>query len=169
MNKKLLNTIIIVLLLVNLGTLAALWMKSGHSGPPPPPHGGPHGGPIEMFLKEDLKFSDDQMTEFRDTRIRHRQTMEPLHHAGRKLREQMFQLIGQAGGEPQADSLATLIGQNVMALENATYDNFNIIRALCNEEQKPAFDQLILEILKRGQPGAGGPPPPGRPGHPGHR
>lgn len=165
MNKKLLNTVIIGLLVVNLGTLAMLWMKKGPDGPPPPPPGGPHGGPIEMFLKRDLQFSDEQMAVFRELRIMHHQVVEPLHLEGRKLREKQFQLIGASDGKVQADSLGTLIGGNVKAVEGAVYDHFTAISEICSDDQKETFDELIQEIMKRASPrGPGGPPPGGHPG-----
>lgn len=167
MNKKLLNIVIIGLLVVNLGTLTMLWMKKGPDGPPPPPpHHGPHGGPIEMFLKNEVKFSDDQMADFRAARIRHQQTVEPLHLQGRKLRKQQFELIGQPDGKAKADSIADLIGQNTAAMEGSVFDHFNSIRDLCTSEQQQIFDQLIQDILKRAEPG---PPPGGHHGGPPHR
>jgi hypothetical protein len=68
----------------------------------------------------------------------------------------------------KADSIASLIAAQRTVIEKATFDHFEQLRNLCNDDQKELFDNTIDEIARRmapphGRPGAPPEPPAGMP------
>lgn len=154
MSKRVLNIAVIALLLINMATLAMLWMKSGKSKG----HHHHKGDPISNTLKNEVGFNDDQLASFEELKEAHRQKMKDIHHDNQDLRQKLHST--DAIDLELADSLSTRLGQNIATLELATWQHFQDIRGLCNEEQKGKIDALLHDIARKL-----GPPPPGhRPG-----
>jgi periplasmic protein CpxP/Spy len=149
MSKKTLNIVLVALLLVNVTTLAMLWMKpgKGHHAPPPAER-----------LFQDLGFDQVQKDAFIILRDKHRQSAQELEKANHQLRQQYSTLI-QGQSVDQVDSLARLVGENVAQLEMLHFYHFQEIRKLCRADQLERFDHM-LEKMSKGVPG---PPPPGGP------
>jgi protein CpxP len=151
--SKFLMIVVIFLLVLNVGTLSFMLITRGG-----PPHGHPHGnGPADFIIKE-LGFDDQQQAAFNDLKSEHRQQMTMIEDSLRKQRELLPELI-VSGDRAKADSLATIIGNGQKKIEMYTFDHFVKVRALCNEEQKKKFKEIIGEILQMMGPRKGGPPP----------
>ncbi|MBP9095509.1 MAG: Spy/CpxP family protein refolding chaperone [Ignavibacteria bacterium] len=180
--NKLLFTIILVLILINVGTLSFMWygrFKGPHPPPPPPPPPGDerqHGPPPEakMYLKEQLKLTDSQMEAIDKIRDSHISQIHKLREETHELKDKLFSNLSN----PDIDSnklkeITTQIGNNEARVDLIAFDNFREVRKLCTDEQKKKFDEIILDVMRmnapEGRPGGdrrGPPPPDGRRGPP---
>jgi hypothetical protein len=155
-NKRFLNIIVILLLLLNFGTLGFLWFGR-HQGPPPPP---PHGNAAD-FLTHELSLTADQQKKFSDLRELHHHRVTEIQDSIHMLREKFFDEL-PTGSTGRADSLAMEIGKKQTELERVTFDHFRQVRMLCDAGQQKKFDNVIQEALRMMAPPPPGPPPPGK-------
>ncbi|MEO8148007.1 MAG: periplasmic heavy metal sensor [Bacteroidia bacterium] len=143
-SAKFLKTVVIILLLINIGTLAFMWFDKPHHGPPPPHE----GGDAMEFLSRELKFSDAQQKQFEELREQHHDAVEPLQKASRKLHDQYFNMLADANTDSLtivqvADSMIAVQKQ----IELKTYYHFKSVRAICTPEQQKKFDDVIADAL----------------------
>jgi Spy/CpxP family protein refolding chaperone len=176
MKPKLLITIIIILVVLNVITLGIIWMKR----PPMPFPGGdkPPGdrGPI-AFLKNELKLSDDQYNKFNQAKDRYRET-------AKKLNDSIFvleKLVEKEIFNEQYDSLKVkTLSESIAGIQKefevARLKHFRELAGICTPEQKKHFESVFHEAFgemppppsderRQGPPGRDGhhmPPPPGR-------
>ena len=147
-NSKFLKIVIVILLLINIGTLAFMWTNNHPHGHPP--HG---GGDAVEFLTHELKLNDAQQKQFEELRHQHHDAVEALQHQGRKLHDDYFNLIGNSTADSvivsaAADSILALQKQ----IELITFYHFKSVRAICTPEQQRKFDEVISEALARMAP-----------------
>ncbi len=145
--------VIIFLLILNLGTLTFLFLGKRPGGPRPP-HGkeGPAG-----FIVDELQLNDQQQAAFNDLKKEHQGQMRIMEDSMRIQRELLPDLI-VLGQKATADSVAMRIGGYQEQIEVYTFDHFVKVQALCNDEQKKKFKNIIGDILKMMAPPKGGPP-----------
>lgn len=166
-NSRFLKVVIIVLLIVNIGTLTFMWMQRGHMPPAPPPPPAGRQGDVAEFLNRELKLSDAQEQQYSVLRKEHHEGIERYNEAYKGLRDRFFELLRQ----PNPDSLlvnqlADSIAHNSKNIELITFYHFKKVRAICTtDEQRKRFDEVIGEALHSMAPRP--PRPPGGPhGHP---
>ncbi len=166
--------IIGVLVFVNIATLGSMWyfrpnMKSvlqiHHGLPPGPPQGllpgsPPRSGGIEMILKEEINFSDEQMTAFFPLREKHKQQTSLLLSDMQKLKGEIINTV-ISGDDAKANEISLQIGEKQKQLEFNVYDHFKSIRNICTDKQKPKFDSFVDDMGKMLAPPIG-PPPDGK-------
>lgn len=163
--NKLLFTIIILLVLINVSTLSLMWywkIKEPH--PPvveprrdgPPPEG-------REFLKEQLKLSDFQMETVDKIRDEHLSQIRKIKDGMKELKDKLFSNLSN----PDADTnklkeITNQIGTYEAKIDLITYNNFREVRKICTDEQKKKFDEIILDVLRMNAPRPHGmrPPPP---------
>ena len=193
--NRLMGWLVVILVILNLGMLITFWV-SRPRGPHPdgrkPDKNGINmerpGNPGE-FLETELGFNDEQSSRYKELRKEHREKADEIISETRKLKDSFFELLSQ----PDADSgevteMANEIGAKQTELDLLTFNHFKEVRAICTDEQKKKFDDIIEEVLKgmagtkngppgnrrgprgEGPPGRNGPPdrkgPPGRNGPP---
>lgn len=154
--NRFLMIVIVFLLILNLGTLTFLFIGRG----PVRPHGGPphgKGGPAG-FIIEELKFDEKQESAFNDLKKEHQGQMRMMEDSIRVQRGLLPDLI-VSGNRAKADSISIVISGYQRKIEMFTYDHFVQVQALCNEEQKKKFKNIIGDILKMMAPPKAGPPP----------
>lgn len=150
-NKKLLTFAVIGLLLLNLGTLAFLWIGREHPhGPPHPPEGG-----AAQFLMHELDLTADQQKQFEQLKSEHHLRIIQIQDSLHMLHETFFDELS-ATQAPHADSIANAIGEKQSEIERLTFVHFRKVRAICTPEQQKKFDSVIREALRMMAP----PPPP---------
>jgi Spy/CpxP family protein refolding chaperone len=166
MNKlRFLTVTVILLLLLNIGTLVYLFIsRQSQQGPP-----GREGA--ADFIIEQLKLDPAQQKEFAGLRRQHQDIIRNARDEDRKLHDLYFSLLKtDAPDKATIDSVSLLIAEQRKQIESATFDHFQQLRKICRDDQKKLFDATIDEIARRmapkgpgqGGPGPGGPPPPGR-------
>ena len=164
--NKLLYTLIVILVVLNLGTLSFMWyMKLNPPRPEtmqaPPPISGAD------FLNEELKFSKEQNEKIEKLREEHFQTVRKIKDEGRGLRDLFFSNLSK----PDIDSakvyeIANAIAMSEKQVELATFYHMRKIREVCDTNQKKKFDEIIQDVLRMGLgprrgPEGNRPPPPG--------
>ncbi len=169
-NNRFLKITIIVLLLVNIATLAFMWTgKQHHEGHmPPPPH--PSQGPKEAFefLTHELNFDEAQIKQFDALRKEHHENAQMIQEKSHKMHHRFFDLLKNL----PADSVLSMQLADSMALyqkqiEILTFNHFKQVRGICKSEQQKKFDEVINQALEMMAPkpprslqGPDGPPPP---------
>jgi len=147
-----LTGIIVLLLFLNLGIVAFLWMNQHE----PRAEGRPDVG---RFLIDELKMNEQQQAQYEELKEEHHNKIEHLQQQDRELHDRFFDLLRT----PSADSLtietlADSMAANRKQIEIATYQHFQKVRAICNAEQQKKFDAVTRQMLRM----MGPPPPPGR-------
>jgi hypothetical protein len=142
---------IVLLVLINLTTLASIWW---HQPPPPPPHPGEKPQlATEIGLQGAAKSRVDKLE------IAHHKEKQALLRKDRTWHKEYFALIGT---EKSADSLLRLIQTNKEEIESMTFDFFDQVAAECDpaqlEKLRSFIEDKLLEIS--GRPGPPRPPHP---------
>lgn len=153
-----LTILVVLLLLVNLVTLAGVWkyvLANEHHGPPPPHSPG-------AFLIEKLNLNEEQVKLFDGLREEHFSQMKALQEHIKVEKEALYDVLQ----DPNADSAkSTKHMQTIMRyeeqLERITFEHFKQVRAICNPQQQQHFDVIIDEVIRmmNRQPRKGPPPP----------
>lgn len=161
-----------ILFILNLALLATIWFK------PSADYGG--AGPGEeqpnQLIQSRLHFTEQQISQFDILRERHHDSIMILQRKGRALRKEYFDNLRhpETADSSTVDAIGSAIADNQKQIEFVTYRHFRQVRALCNEQQKVIFDDIIDDVLRmmsrqhrpgrqRGErPGRQGPPPAGR-------
>lgn len=172
--NKFLAWVIVILVVLNVVTLGSLWLQKerpNHEYPGRLPEREKQRQSGDFFSKE-LGLDDEQTKQLETLREEHRTAADKLIGEMRDSREQLFDLLKSDSPDmSKVSDLENTIGQKTTELEKATFEHFTKVRALCNDEQKKKFDELIGDIMKMAgpQPGPGGPqggpqdgPPDGR-------
>ena len=147
--------IIIILVLLNLGTLTLLWFgrsRTEHAQDP---------GESAKFLIHELTLTPGQQDEFGKLRDEHRQRLAILQERDRRLHDRFFEAIFL----PAPDTLAAIILSDSIAavrrqMELLTFDHFMQLRLLLNEEQKNKFHGVFRQALEHAMPLPDPPLPP---------
>lgn len=166
--RRYLVFLVILLVVLNLGTITLLWV-----GRPPAPRAGihPEGPPqqearLKDLLKRELKFNDEQIARYFQLRENHRRQFEKLNEEIRRLKKQMFDAVFSREPQPAlSDSLLQLSLQKQAELDSLTYQHFLDLKKLCDPDQQYQLKMLIGEFFRqqgRLQGKGQVPPPPGR-------
>ncbi len=145
--NKFLKWLVIILALLNLGTLSVMWIgKPAATLPPPPPS---HGARDNMvgFLRNELKLNDEQVEEFSKLRDKHflsaKKISREMHELKKSLMDNVFK------NEPiNKDSIATLIGKKQTQLELLTYNHFMELKEVCGKEQIHKLKKMLGGFFK---------------------
>lgn len=155
---------IILLVILNLASLAMVWYAFGSDNGKP--HGAHSNAPNpENFFKAELNWSDAQVDQYRTLRQAHHEKVKKVLGEIRELKEKMFSLI-TSDDQSQVDPVIASIASKQGEVERLTYTHFAGIRNLCDDTQRQKFDSLLSEIKQKVLPNPGkkgaqsGPPPP---------
>lgn len=162
--NKFLAWVIIILIVLNAATLGTLWFQ--RSRVPGPVHEYPGKLPDDRkgpgnFLEKELGLSEEQAKQFDSLREQHRTEADKLLKEMQDSREELFtQIKSDSPDMSKVEELENKIGQKTTELEKATFEHFKQLRAICNDEQKKKFDEIIVDAMKQAGPkgGPGGPP-----------
>jgi hypothetical protein len=152
--NRFLTIIIVFLLILNLGTLVVIFMSKNGGGHRPPFR---QEGP-SAFIIEELGFDEQQKNRFNELKKEHQGQMKNMQDS-MKLQRDLLPEVIMSGNDARADSITTAIGKYQQQIEIYTYRHFVKVYALCNEDQKKKFGNIIEDILKMMSPRKGGPPP----------
>ena len=154
-NLKFYKIVIVILVILNLGTLTFLWI--GH------PRGSkvPKYGQAGEFLIRELSLNSSQQDNFGQLRDSHQKTLLALQERDRQLHDRFFEAIFLPVPDTLevgiiADSIAGLRRQ----MEMLTFEHFNELRRLLTKEQTQKFHRVFRQALDRVMPIPEPPPPP---------
>lgn len=131
---KFYKTLVIILILLNLGTVFSMWYKR----PPHQPERKKHQISIMLQLEGDAKKTVDQLE------IEHHKAKKQLMHEDRRMHNELYLLIGK---EADPKGLLEDIHFNKVKIEAMTYKYFVNIGKQCNEEQLKELKEFIKKAL----------------------
>jgi len=147
---KLLGIAVVVLVLLNIGTLAMLFI--GRPGHPHPPRGeGPKAAIIER-----LHFDPDQVVAYEDLIKDHQKAIKVQDEVMMATRSVFYHDLGSTNMEKR-DSLLSVIAAVQWEIEETHLEHFGKIRALCRADQLADFDALSNDLAGYFSHGRGGP------------
>lgn len=164
--ETLLTASVVMLLLLNLGTLGFLFLSGrGAEGA----HGMREQGPgkPDQLIVEGLKLDDAQIAKFGELKREHHEAIMALDEKDQALHDTYFSLLKTDA--PDSGKIANTeseMGQIDAEKNKVTFDHFRKLRNMLRDEQKQKFDQLINDMThalhQRGPHDRGpqGPPPP---------
>jgi periplasmic protein CpxP/Spy len=151
---------IVLLLLINLATVALLWTGRDKK------QGGPPGGEAAAeFIIRETQMDKAQQEQYRALVQTHRRNAEALRRDMGQYKEQFFDLLQEKNISDSVLRTAALKANSTsQELDILTFRHFEEVRKLLRPEQQSAFDDIIKEALRMmGRPGhPPGPPPPNR-------
>lgn len=130
---------VIVLVIVNIASLTFMWF----SRPPHPPH------PMEQKISERLGLKGKAVKTVNRLEVQHHREKQKLVAIDVELHEQLYKVIGS---EKDSDSLLNAIHQNKAEIEQMTFDYFDQIAALCNEDQKENLRSFVHGAFQQLRP-----------------
>ncbi len=148
-NKRYYQIVIVILVLVNIGTLGTMWFERMNRG------AGPEAA--SEFLARELKLSASQQQEYTKLRQEHRDKMAILTEKDKDLHNRYFDLVLEdTQDQERILALADSITANRKLMEVITYTHFADIRKTLDRSQKQIFSGIFHEMLRVVLP----PPPP---------
>lgn len=167
--NKILIWIIIILVVINLGTVAGMWISHlsrkphheilVHQPPHLPDRKSPGIGRFEM-LGIELQFDEEQMSKFNEFRSGHQNEMKNLTE---KINEKKKQILSEISApEPDTVKVGILfseIGQYQTFIEKEIFSHFLKIKMICNGEQKLKLEKILKDISEPKFPPHPVPPP----------
>ncbi|MEQ9217283.1 MAG: hypothetical protein RLO17_04530 [Cyclobacteriaceae bacterium] len=138
MNNKMYRIGFFILLVINIGLVVMFVMR------PRPPIG--QVG-IKEEISRELNFTETQKATFDEMAKAHRESMRELDRHEHQLMKSFF---GQLSSDRAGDNNDSLL-QEIIQLEKekitVTYTHFEELKALCDEDQRTRFDQVINKII----------------------
>lgn len=160
---KIYQAIVVILLLVNTGVLAFMWLHRRDAGRPEA------GGNAKEYLTAQLSLNAQQQKQYEALRSEHFASMQTINEESKNLHDQLFSNIST----PVADSslinaLSKKIADGEIQKQQLTLHHFRKLRSILNKEQQQKFDRIIQDVLRMmarppAPPNRQGPPPGERP------
>ena len=145
-NKPLL-IIILVLLLANLAGIAFNYLRIKKDEPRPKQMD--RKEVMAKYLKEELKFNDDQMLQYEKISAANKAATEPLFDTLRAEKEKRLSFLRDQNYTDSAIDQAV----NRSMLRQAEVDrkmlkHIRNVRAICNDQQRQAFDTSFFKMMR---------------------
>lgn len=149
--NKITTWLIAILIIGNIATLIFFWV--GHF------RNQKMNSPRE-FLAKKLNFSDNQKSIYFNLAKEHNQSANKIRTQIKIDKDNFFKLL-------QSDQISDSVRNNealkvsisIQSLDILTFEHFKKVRAICSEEQKPKFDELIQKMVNSVNSPQQGPPP----------
>ena len=148
--KRYLGMIIILLVVLNLGTITMLWLGKPSARPPFANRKNPvmEKNRIQHILKDELGFDHDQAEKFLQLRHEQMETVRKLNQQIQETKRQMFDEVLKDNPRPTlSDSLLKITQDKQAQIERQTYNYFLDIKKLCNPEQSKKLQILMHDIF----------------------
>jgi hypothetical protein len=147
-NNKALVFIIGILIIANIAILAFFLSIK----PPQKKEGNNSNDKVSVndFLKKDIKFSKEQMKQFDSLKKVHWKVAKPLFKGMTAVKDSFYIHISDSVVNDQflletSDSIAMRQKQ----LDLQMFAHFRNIRKLCTADQKPLYDSLVQDVIRK--------------------
>ncbi|MFY7901045.1 MAG: hypothetical protein ACOVNY_12735 [Chitinophagaceae bacterium] len=156
-NNKWWAIAVVVLIILNIATLATFWMIRSKEmiqkeNLLPPKKDG-----AAMYLIEQLQFDSIQKKEFLFLKQTHQKGIRDTRNKLRHVKENFFDLLSDTTiSEKDIIERSSEIASLEQEIEMLSFQHFQQVRKLCNAKQQEHFDAIIKDVLKLIAP----PPPP---------
>ncbi|MCP4152501.1 MAG: periplasmic heavy metal sensor, partial [bacterium] len=116
---------------------------------------------IEYYLREELKFTEEQVERFKQLQSEHLVRAKALRDKNHKIRNEIMTLLFDDNpNKSEVEKLSHDLGVMHEKLEKEIFFHFMDLMAACQPDQRANFKQLLHKVFERQRP----PEPP-----PGHR
>ena len=145
-NIKSLRIIILVLLILNIASLSTIWLKTRHSRFP---DGREFRRQVakDHFLNKRLNFTPEQQGQFDELLSKHREALDLKVTEIRSLRKELMGMMRNQEFSLRSEEIVQRIGQKQSELELINYNHFKEIMAICDEEQKQVFTEIMMRVV----------------------
>ena len=151
LNSKIVSWLIALLVVANITTLAFFWI--GHF------KNQKENSPKE-FLSKNLNFSKSQKNAYFILAKEHNESAKIIRDQIKNDKESLFQLLkSDTFNDSVRNDKALKVSMSIQALDILTFEHFRKVRAICTEEQKPKFDELMQKMVNAVNQFQKGPPP----------
>ncbi len=159
--KRFTSWVFVLLILLNLSTLYILWSKDKNKSDRPFPPPRERAGNFILFLREELKFRDNQVQDYGQYRNKHAERTRRLMNQVHSLKQEMFnEIFKDEPDSTKANMIAEEIGIIQNQIEKVTFAHFLDLKKLCGTEQTEKLQALIADFNRKNRPPE--PPPPNR-------
>ena len=144
--------LVAILVVLNISTLAMLWMQSnrGHRGKDRMERR--DGGKKERMAKA-LKLTDSQIQQFETLKEAHREKVKEIRkNIGAQKNLKMAALTGNATDTVTLNQLDQSIGNLHVQMEHSLNQHYNDLRVICNDEQKELLKERFKKIFSGSKP-----------------
>ena len=139
LNNKIVAWLIGVLILANIATLTFFWV--GHL------INQRNNSPKE-FLAKKLNFSSNQKNAYFKLAKEHNESAQTIREQIKLEKETLFQLLKSENiNDSIRNEMAFRVSKSIQSLDILTFEHFRKVRTICNEEQKPKFDEIIQKMV----------------------
>jgi Spy/CpxP family protein refolding chaperone len=145
--KKFMIWTIVLLVLLNIVSMAALWYQ--RSAPPPQSAGqaNQRQESVTQFLNRELQLTGDQKTEFERLRMEHVEASAKLNKEIRDAKTALFDLVGtSAPDKATIEKLTAEIGTKQAQLDLLLFNHLTALRNNCTPAQQEIFNSILREI-----------------------
>lgn len=147
--QKVIAWSIVILIILNLGTLATLWINHFRRPEGRPPSGGGPPAHARAFLSRELVFDGDQKEALERLQTHQVAQMDAFQkEIDKTKREMMDELIKTDPDTAQVAELAGKVGEKEAQKARLTFSHLEEIKTLCRPDQKERFDTLVRELLE---------------------
>ncbi|MFM1929758.1 MAG: hypothetical protein RL387_1086 [Bacteroidota bacterium] len=151
LNSKIVSWLIALLVVANITTLAFFWIghfkKQKENSP-------------KEFLSKNLNFSKSQKNAYFILAKEHNESAKIIREQIKNDKESLFQLLkSDTINDSVRNDKALKVSMSIQALDILTFEHFRKVRAICTEEQKPKFDELMQKMVNAVNQFQKGPPP----------
>jgi hypothetical protein len=143
-NIRVLWISLIVLILLNIFTLAALWTTRTHRAiiPSDKKYEGP-----ESFLREKLKFNDDQIIRFKEIKTKQKEELMEKINEIKALREDMMTMMRIEDFNDSVQIIVDRIGEKQAEIDRLNYNHFRELLLICDDSQKEVFIESMQKAF----------------------
>jgi periplasmic protein CpxP/Spy len=139
--ETLLTISVVMLLLLNLGTLGYLFLGQRMGSPHHPPR-------VDKIIIETLHWNAEQQSKFDILKHEHRSQMNELDDKNREIARGYFMLLNATSLDTaQKDSLEKAMASIEAEKADITFRHFEDLKRICTAEQAKNFDALIPQLI----------------------
>jgi hypothetical protein len=159
--NKILITLVIVLAVFNISTLATIWYLTIQRRPDFPEAQTHPQKIIRELLQNELKLSEDQMRAFEKSGHHNilltRSILDSIHKNKKLIYDELFT---DTPDTLKLHRYTNNIGREQAELEKCVFSHFLELKQLCNKEQQSKFKALFHDLMKLIDPARHLPVPP---------
>lgn len=139
--NKLLTWLVLVLVVVNIGSMIFIWMGK-------PKHDKNIQGSPKEFLSRELKFDEKQQDQYEKLVVEHRDQANDIRRKIKEEKEKMYGLLKNSVlTESLKKSAVDKVAKSTKELDLITLNHFEKVRNICTPEQKKRLDQIMMQML----------------------
>jgi len=140
--EKLLTITVLLLILLNLGTLAFIFFDRRQAPPPLKKF------ELNKFIVERLNLNEEQQKKFDVFRSQEHIALENFNNKGDNLVSEYFSLLKNENYDPAVkDSIEKLILNLELLKARSLFLHFEYIKSICNKEQKESFGRILPQLV----------------------